>query len=114
MYDIEAMYKAFLKRFSHEDPDTILKGYRNRKQKKGESVESYMEDMIDLLSNSQLDEKTQVDYLINGLRPEIGNTIRIDLPEKLTEVEKLATKMELNLESFKVTAQTNTNRRRRA
>ena len=101
MYDIDAMYKAFLKRFSHEDPDTILKGYRNRKQKKDESVESYMEDMIDLLSNSKLDEKTQVDYLINGLKPEIGNTIRIDLPEKLTEVEKLATKMELNLESFK-------------
>ena len=100
MYNRDAMYAAFLERFSGEDPETVIKGYRNRKQKAGESVEDYMTDMISLLSNSQLDEKTQVDYLINGFRPEIGNPIRCELPGKITDVERLATKTEVTITSL--------------
>jgi len=108
MLNRDEMFAAFLKRFGGEDPETVTKGYRNRRQKKEETVDSYMTDMIDLLSNSQLDEKTQVDYLINGLRPEIGNLIRLDFPDKITQVETLATKAELSMASFKAQLKANT------
>ena len=99
MQNRDILFAAFLQRFSAEDPATLIKGYRNRKQQPKETVEEYCSDMISLLSNSLLDEQTQVDYLMNGLRPEIGNIIRMDTPNSIVEVEKLATKQEMSIAS---------------
>lgn len=97
IYDLEGLYREFIEHFSKEDPDTLLKGYRARKQGKDESVTEYINDMILLLANSKLDEETQVDYLINGLRPEIGNVVRMDTPDKIHKVETAARKQELSI-----------------
>ena len=97
----DMLFAAFLQRFGAEDPETLIKGYRNRRQKKDESVESYCSDMISLLSNSQLDEQTQVDYLLNGLRPEIGNIVRMDTPKTIMEVERMSIKQELSIEALR-------------
>ena len=108
MYERDAMYAAFLTRFGAADPESLVKGYRNRRQKKDESVETYMADMVDLLSNSDLDEKTQIDYLLNGLRPEIGNVIRFDAPDSINKVELLAMKQESSLKALKDDSKTPT------
>ena len=101
MFNRDALYAAFLDRFSGEDPESVVKGYRNRRQKPAESMEDYMTDMISLLSNSHLDEKTQVDYLINGFKEELANAIRVKLPKKITDVEKLAIEHDIVIQSIK-------------
>ena len=97
----DAMYKAFLASFGGENPETVVNGYRNRKQKPEETLEDYMTDMISLLANSQMDEKTQVDYLINGLREELANSVRVKLPKSITDVEKLALEVDITIQAIK-------------
>ena len=50
MLNRDKMYAAFLDRFSGEDPETVVNGYKNRKQKPGENIEDYMTDMVSLLA----------------------------------------------------------------
>lgn len=95
--DPQAVYARFLDRFGREQPQTLLKSYRTRRQARDESVADYINDMILLLGNSGLPETVQVDYLVNGFKPEIRDSVRLEEPKSIHDAEVQALRQEMML-----------------
>ena len=100
--DRTAVYAEFLRIFGKETPEIILKGYRNRKQQKGESVTDYITDMTGLLNNTDLEDSQKLDLLKSGLTASVQNIIRLETGLKsFDDIEAAALRVEMTIEAAK-------------
>ena len=91
----DKIYDLFKKRFSPNSMPLAVIGYRERRHRQGdETVDQYVNDMQLLLSQTDFSEDRKVDHILGGLDEDMREILRVDDPQTIMDLQKLARRAE--------------------
>ena len=103
----EITFGTFIQAFSTPDPKIIMEGYRSRKQKDKETVNTYIDDMEAMLAETGLTHFHQIEYILAGMKPAIGNILRLRNLRDISQVRQHAAELELQFKTAEQTSHIN-------